>query len=254
MIVPLEKYILSFNQIPMKINHLVLGAVVIMISGFLLSSCDDCITGNGKMITKQVKIGDITQLRLMGDANVILVNDSTDSLTISGESNIVDLYEFDESGKSLKIKTASCIMSHETVTITIPLKTLESLTLNGSGNFTSRDMLKGTDIELNLNGSGDVNLFVESENITGDINGSGNIKLKGSAKNERVKINGSGDIDASEFAAGQVKVTVNGSGDCKVLATTALDVVIRGSGNVYYKGSPDINTEVKGSGSVEKLK
>jgi hypothetical protein len=238
----------------MKISQLVSVLAVFVLIGFAVSSCDDCITGNGNVITKQVKIGDITRIRLSGEANVILVNDSTHALTISGESNVIDLFEFDESGNSLKIKTAKCILSHKAVTITIPVKVLESLTLNGSGNFTSKNRLKGGDIEFSLNGSGDINLELESENVSGNINGSGNINLKGSAKNERMQINGSGDIEASEFAAGQVKVTINGSGDCKVLATTALDVVIRGSGNVYYTGSPDINTEVKGSGSVEKLK
>jgi hypothetical protein len=238
----------------MKINRLTIGIAVLVLAGFVFSSCDDCITGNGKMITRRIKVGDISQIKLSGDANVILVNDSTDSLTITGESNIVELFEFDESGKSLKIRSAKCMLHHETVTITIPVKLIESLTLNGSGNFISRNVIKGTDLDMDVNGSGDIDLQVEVENLAGHINGSGDIRLKGSAKNERLQINGSGDVDASDFACGQVKVTINGSGDCKVLATNALDVVIRGSGNVYYKGSPDVNTEVKGSGSVEKMK
>jgi hypothetical protein len=228
-------------------------AALVILTSLQISSCDDCISGNGKMITKKIKIGDITEIRLSGDANVQLVNDSTDSIIISGESNIIDLYEFDESGKSLKIKSAKCILEHETVTITIPVKIITSLGLNGSGNFTSMNKLKGSDIELDLNGSGNIMLDIEAENISGHINGSGNIHLMGGAKNGRVQINGSGNFDASEFAVGQAKITINGSGDCKLLVTTALDVLIRGSGSVYYKGSPDITTEVKGSGSVVKL-
>jgi len=237
----------------MKIYHVIIGTLLFTTAGFLFSSCDDCVSGNGNNITKHVKIGDITQIRLSGDANVILVNDSTDSLTITGESNIVDLFEFDESGSTLKIKSAGCLLKHETVTIKIPVKLIESLVVNGSGNISSGNMLKSTDLEIDVNGSGDINLQVEAADVVAHINGSGDIVLKGSAKNERLQVNGSGDVDASEFAAGQVKVAINGSGDCKVLATNALDVVIKGSGNVYYKGSPDVTTEVKGSGSVGKL-
>ncbi|NVO18122.1 MAG: DUF2807 domain-containing protein [Bacteroidetes bacterium] len=236
----------------MKIRILI-GVVSLLMISFLISSCEDCIRGNGNVTTKKIKVGDITNIRFSGDANIVLVKDSTDQISITGESNIIDLYEFDESGNSLKIKSSKCILGHETVTIRIPVKTIESLTLNGSGNFSSENMLKGGDVDLDLNGSGDFNLQLEAENVVGHINGSGNIILKGSSRNERMQINGSGDVDAAEFASGQVKVTINGSGDCKVLATNSLDVVVRGSGNVYYKGSPDVTTEIKGSGTVGKL-
>jgi hypothetical protein len=237
----------------MKTRFLMLEIFALLVTGSLLTSCEDCITGNGKMITKYIKIGDITQIKLSGEANLILVADSTDSLKIEGESNVIDVFEFDQSGKSLKIRSEGCILHHETVTITVPVRLLESLTLNGSGNISSSSTLHGMDLEIDLNGSGDINLGVDAENVESKINGSGNINLKGSAKNQHIQINGSGNVEASDFASGDVRVTINGSGDCKVMATSALKVVIRGSGNVYYKGSPDVSTEVKGSGTVGKL-
>jgi len=216
-------------------------------------SCDDCIGGNGEMTSRYIKIGDISQIRLSADADVILVPDSIDSLKIEGESNIINAYEFKESGKILKIRTVPCILSHKQVTITIPVHLLESLTINGSGNIISQSRLRAMDLELGVNGSGDIDLEVEADNLVARINGSGDIKLKGSAKHQRININGSGDVEADSFAAGKVNVTINGSGDCRVMATSELKVVVRGSGSVYYKGSPDVTTEIKGSGSVEKL-
>ena len=228
-------------------------ATVVLAFIALSISCDDCISGNGEMTSSYIKIGDISQIRLSADADVILVPDSIDSLKIEGESNIIDAYEFKESGRSLKIRTVPCILSHKNVTITVPVHLLESLTINGSGNIVSQSRLKAMDLQLGVNGSGDIDLDVEADNLTARINGSGDIKLRGSAKNQRINVNGSGDIEAEDFAAGKVSVTINGSGDCRVMATSELKVVVRGSGSVYYKGSPDITTEIKGSGSVEKL-
>jgi hypothetical protein len=237
----------------MKAKHLFLGIILVATSIFLFSSCDDCIKGDGKIITKYIKVGDVSIIKLFGDANIILIPDSTDSIKIVGESNVLEAYEFKESGKTLKIKSDRCIFSHETVNITIPVRLVEELALNGSGNFTSTGPLRAMDLELALNGSGNFDLNVQADNVFSKINGSGNVTLKGSTKNQRTTINGSGNLEALECPTGSVSITINGSGDCKVMATSALKVVIRGSGNVYYKGTPDVSTEVKGSGGVEKL-
>ncbi|MBK7171696.1 MAG: DUF2807 domain-containing protein [Bacteroidales bacterium] len=237
----------------MKTRQLVIWAFSILLISSLFPSCEDCITGNGQLTSKNVTIGEIRDIRLSGDANLLLISDSVDFLKIEGESNVIETYVFDESGGTLKIKSNKCILGSEQVTITIPVRVLESLSINGSGNIRSNSRLRAGDLELSINGSGDIDLDIEAENIVSKINGSGAVILRGSSKNERVNVNGSGDVDASGLAAGKVSVTINGSGDCKVMATTALNVEIRGSGNVYYKGSPDVSTEIKGSGSVMKL-
>jgi len=226
---------------------------MLAVSGYFLSSCENCLEGNGKMSSKTVKIGEITRIKLSADANVILVNDSGTTLKIEGESNIIEAFEFKESDHSLKIRTEPCIRNHEAVTITIPVKALEMLTINGSGNFKSNSALRATDVELMVNGSGNIDLQLDAVNIENQINGSGSILLKGTAQRQKTVINGSGNLEAADFAAGKVQVTINGSGDCKVWATTSLSVNVRGSGNVYYKGAPDVSTNVKGSGSVEKM-
>ena len=239
----------------MKKQSIVLFIALLASTAYLLSSCMNCIEGNGKMTSKEVKIGEITRIRLAADADVILVSDSggTGSLKIDGESNIIEAFEFNVTGSTLRIRTEPCIRHHEPVTITIPVKTVDALTINGSGNFKANTMLHATDLELVVNGSGNIELQVEATNLENQVNGSGSILLKGSAQRQKTVINGSGSLESADFAAGKVHVTINGSGDCKVWATTSLSVNVRGSGNVYYKGAPDISTNIKGSGAVEKL-
>jgi len=235
-------------------KSLSIGLLLILFSmTFMLSSCDECISGNGQRTTKSIKVGEITRIRLSADAKVFLVSDSINEILIDAESNIIDAYEFEESGKVLKIRTSPCILGHEEVRITIPVRVLEGVTINGSGDIVSKERMRASDLELNVNGSGDIELEVEADNVVSKINGSGDINLTGSGKNQRIQVNGSGNVEAASFASSKVNLTINGSGDCRVMATSALHVVIRGSGNVYYKGSPDVTSEIRGSGSVEKL-
>ncbi|MFA5973279.1 MAG: head GIN domain-containing protein [Lentimicrobiaceae bacterium] len=229
------------------------GIFMIMFSLFL-SSCMDCMEGNGKMAKRTAKFTEITAINLSVSADVKLFDDSSGIVTIEGESNIIEAIILEQTGAKLRITSEPCFSSNRPVTITIPMKLVTDLQINGSGSIKSERKMGASDLELGINGSGDIDLEVEAANVHSNINGSGNIILKGTAQRHKIEVNGSGNLEAENFPTGNVAITVNGSGDCKVLATTDLAIKIRGSGNVYYAGTPDISSDIKGSGSLEKLK
>lgn len=227
------------------------SAIMLML---IVSSCTDCMEGNGKMATRTAKFTEITSVNLSVSADVKLVNDSTGLVKIEGESNIIEAIILEQKGTSLKITSKPCISANEPITITIPMKNVSELLVNGSGDFTSEGNLSAMDLELGINGSGNIDLNVNATNVVSKINGSGNVNLKGAAQQHKIEVNGSGNVNAENFPTSSVAITVNGSGDCNVFATKALGIKIRGSGNVYYGGTPDISSDIKGSGSLEKIK
>jgi len=229
------------------------GFFGIMLS-LILASCNDCMEGNGKMAIRTAKFTEITAISLSVSADVKLVADSTGTVKIEGESNIIEAIVLEQKGTKLRITSEPCFSSNKPITITIPMKTVTDLQINGSGSISSESKMKASDLELGINGSGDIDLDVDAANVMSKINGSGNIIMKGAAQRHKIEVNGSGNVEAENFPTGNVAITVNGSGDCKVMATTALGIKIRGSGSVYYSGAPDISTDIKGSGSLEKLK
>ncbi len=220
----------------------------------LLSSCTDCLEGNGQMASRTAKFTGITAISLAVSADVKLVADSSNTVTIEGESNIIEAILLEQKGNKLRITSEPCFSANEPITIKIPMKLVSDLQINGSGSIKSEAKLTAIDLELGINGSGDIDVDVDATNVLSKINGSGNVILKGAAQRHKVEVNGSGDVDAENFPTGNVSITVNGSGDCKVMATTALSIKIRGSGSVYYSGAPDISSDIKGSGSLQKMK
>lgn len=237
----------------LKRNLLSAGLILVLLV-LILSSCMDCIEGNGKMATRTAKFTEITAISLSLSADVKLVDDSTGTVKIDGESNLIEAIILEQQGTKLRITSEPCFSSNKPITISIPMKTVSDLQVNGSGSIKSESKMKSSGLELGINGSGDINLDVDASDVLSKINGSGNIILKGSAQRHKIEVNGSGNVEAENFPTGNVAITVNGSGDCKVFATTALGIKIRGSGSVYYSGTPDISSDIKGSGSLEKLK
>ena len=229
-------------------------SVLFLLATVMFSSCADCIEGNGHMSTRTARFTEITAVNLALSADVKLVSDSTGTVRIEGESNLIDKILLEQRGTKLKISADPCFLTSKSITIYIPVKTVSDLQISGSGSIYSERKLAATDLTLGVNGSGDIEIEVEAANILSKINGSGDINLKGTTQRHKIEINGSGDVKAAEFPTGNVSITINGSGDCSVFATTALGIKIRGSGSVYYGGAPDISTDIKGSGSIEKVK
>lgn len=219
-----------------------------------LASCD-CIQGNGHVVTKSAKVGTFTSIDLQTDADVELVNDSSSTIYINGESNIIENVKFDIQGGKLKIWSDECFSNHETIKLKVPIGSskLEEVKLSGSGEFRSSAPVKSDKVSFILNGSGDIDLAVDGGEVYGKINGSGRLALKGNAKSSEMVINGSGDIDASDLVSENAKADINGSGNCKVNATGSLKATIRGSGDIYYKGTATVSTSIMGSGSVNKM-
>jgi len=238
----------------MKNRILYTSSLFAILLTMVLSSCNDCMEGNGKMATRTAKFTEITAVNLSLSADVKLVADSSGVVKIEGESNIIEAIILEQQGTKLRITSEPCFSSNKPITITIPMKTVTDLQINGSGSIKSTSKMGASDLELGINGSGDIDLEVDAANVKSDVNGSGNIILKGAAQRHKIEINGSGNLEAENFPTGNVGITVNGSGDCKVIATTALAIKIRGSGSVYYSGAPDISSDIKGSGSLQKLK
>lgn len=226
-------------------------AILTMASG-LLTSCMDCIQGKGEVKTHTVPLEAFTGIRLDGDADVFLVSDSLKVITIEAQDNIARNIEMKVRNGTLRIGNHECVSMHEPVKIYIPVKTIEDLQINGSGNMETRGQISAKSIDLKINGSGNLKIRLDAETITSQVNGSGSIYLAGSAKRHDSHINGSGNLEAEGLPTEWTEITVNGSGSCKVFAISKLEVLVRGSGDVVYKGSPDISTSIKGSGSVRK--
>ncbi len=226
-------------------------AILTMASG-ALTSCMNCIEGKGEVKTQTVPLEVFTGIKLECEANVFLVSDSSKVITIEAQDNVAKNIELKVRGGNLLIRYHKCITNGEPVSIYIPVKIIDELQINGSGNIETRGQLQAKKIELKINGSGNLKIKLTAESILSEVNGSGSIFLAGSAKENEARINGSGNLEAADLPTESTEITVNGSGSCKVFAISRLKVLVHGSGDVVYKGSPDISTTIKGSGSVRK--
>ncbi|WP_299672286.1 head GIN domain-containing protein [uncultured Polaribacter sp.] len=211
------------------------------------------IKGNGTIVTVNRTTSNYNGIAAGGSFDVLLVKGKEGNITIEGEENIIPYIETEVSGGTLKIKYKknTNIRTTKRLTVTVPVDDIESVALGGSGNISSKTTLKANDFNVNLGGSGNIELHIDSDEISTNIGGSGNINLKGTTNQLKCSIAGSGSIRAYHLTTEELNATIAGSGSIKTTVNNKIKAKLVGSGSIYYKGNPKhIDSKSVGSGSI----
>ncbi len=215
------------------------------------------IQGNGNIVTKDRSTSDYDVIKLKGSLDVSLVSGTEGKLSIEGESNLIEYIVTEVEDDALKIYVKKGYYLKQSrgkkLVVTVPFKDLNRVTLSGSGDIYSDDIIKATDFKTGVSGSGDVKLVVDAQNTEGYVTGSGDLELSGTSEVFDCKVTGSGDIEAYSLKANKVVASVTGSGDLQVTANSSIKARITGSGDIMYRGNPEIeDKKVSGSGDITK--
>ncbi|GAA3739528.1 head GIN domain-containing protein [Flavobacterium ginsengisoli] len=214
------------------------------------------IQGNGKVVTETRSTRDYDGIKVAGSFDVDLVSGKEGKITIKGEENLLAVIKVEVEDNSLKIyveKGTQIRTSSGKIQVTVPFEKISELSLAGSGDIQSKDVIKNDKFSIKLSGSGNFTLPVDTNNLELNVSGSGNVRLKGTATNFSAKLSGSGDINAADLKSKVVEANVSGSGNSKVACDESLTARVSGSGNIRYVGNPEKkDTKVSGSGTISK--
>ena len=216
------------------------------------------VKGNGNFVAIERSLQDYDHVAVAGSFDVDLVAGHEGQIILEGESNLLEYVLTEVKNGKLLIKTENGVNLRPSswtngIRITVPIESLDKVSLSGSGDIVSRTTIKSNNFSARISGSGEVSLTVEAERVDASLSGSGDISLAGRARDFVVSVSGSGEIQAFAFDADFVNATVSGSADIKVTANESLEARVSGSGDIYYRGNPSkINTKTSGSGAISK--
>lgn len=224
------------------------------------------IVGSKRLVTKKISVDDFDRIVVQGSCKVVFTQKTGEPRAeIYGSDNLVDIM-------NVKVKDDCLIVSYKKgysfvmndgakLELRVWAEAPDGVTLNGSGDVIFKNGIQTRDIDLVVNGSGDIeaskmkcNELKLTVNGSGDIdlegikattvhasvNGSGDIELKGQCTEGYFSVNGSGDLTATSLKTHIANTSVSGSGDITCHVTDKLSARISGSGDIGYKGRPNI--------------
>lgn len=212
------------------------------------------VKGQGEVVKHTLTVADFHGLVLEGSMDVELTPSDTRSVTVEAQANIAELVTTEVSGGIWRVSTREDCSTDKRFIVHISLPTFDRITVRGSGDVKGTGAFRMEDLDVSIDGSGDVTLTVDAKRVTASVGGSGDVLLSGSSGQVKVAVGGSGDVNAKTLRTDKASVSVAGSGDVTVNTSRELDVSLAGSGNVLYRGGPtQVRKSVSGSGVVRDI-
>ena len=215
--------------------------------------CDLGRDGNGERVTEEREVATFSRVRSNSELDVQVLQGPEQALSVSLDSNLIDLVGSRVSDDTLYIETREDIgdmVDGPHVRIVVPALTAAKLA--GSGSMKLRFDEPELPLDLYLSGSGSLGFEGNAAAIGAFLSGSGEIRLAGKASDARLELSGSGSIDGRHLTTDSADIDLSGSGDVSAHAQSSVRVALSGSGNIDIYGGPVVETyDTSGSGEID---
>ena len=237
---------------------------VILCTAFLADTLRlNHIQGSGMTASKTFDVQKFNGVQLKMPAQVHLsqgVAADAPNVTVVADDNILDVIDAHVVNGVLVLEYKDnykfwSVWPDSGIEIYVTTPDISSVRIDGAGSITQsgNNPIVSDNMEILVNGAGDIDMNVIANNLDSRISGFGDIHLTGLAKNYSATISGAGDINAYDLAADSAKIKISGSGSVDTQVINTLNVDISGAGDVHYKGSPVLTEHISGAGNVEKV-
>jgi hypothetical protein len=229
----------------------ILGAGIVISS---LSACMfNCVHGSGKQASETRKVGNFNKLTISGGFKIVLKQDSSMTLNITADDNLLKYIKTDITGSRLRIYTKKNICDAGEMTINIGVRNLEEVKASGAVEVESDGKVKTGDLRFKLSGATKINMDLTATNVSASGSGATEVTLKGQASSLDVDLSGSGKVHALDFAVDNCVISSSGVGESEVNVSKTLAIHSSGASDVKYKGNPSITNDKSGASNVEKI-
>lgn len=226
-----------------------------LITTGILSSCNyRCVHGSGNQTTEKRKAEDFKKVDISGAFKVHLKQDSSLTIDIKADDNLIKYISTSVEGGVLHIKSRKNFCDPGDMVINIGVKNLDEIKASGAVEVNSDGKLNAKDFKLDLSGATKITLDLNAANVSTDGSGATEVHLTGQAASHKIDLSGAGKIEAFDFVVGDYDIETSGIGHCKINVLKTLNVHTSGASEIQYKGSPStVNNDKSGASSIKKV-
>ena len=191
---------------------------------------------------------------ISADIQIEQTSDTTPSIEINGDENLVDEVNYDLRDGRLVLSTNQRLRSNNNLKIKLQTDDLKTIQTNFVGKIHLNRAFTGDKLEITMRGVGTLHadsMFVSSLIVRTE--GVGSVNIAGKSDNVRFETAGTGKIDAMELLSDTVYARVDGVGSIHCNPVEYLEGSVNGVGSLVYKEEPkQKNVSRNGVGKISK--
>lgn len=219
---------------------------------------------DSESITDVRGLNGFEKVEINGSPSVNYTQADTFSVIVKGPKDVADNILTEVTDRTLKIRNRGKLgiinvsvsdVGEAIVYVTSP--DITDIRLNGSGDFFSNSKIDSDEMNIQLRGSGDINIEdMICDGCHASVVGSGDLNLKRlEAKDVSASLVGSGNINLGLWKVDVTRLKLMGSGDIDAdfnAGSKSVDCELRGSGDITLTGDVSHFSQHKsGSGDVD---
>lgn len=208
----------------------------ILITFSVLIAMNSCILGtvigNGQIVTTERTVNSFYEVNSDFVGDVYIKQGNTQSVTVTGDSNIVNFITTTVKEGVLSINSNMSYSSTRSITVDITVPDLDRVYVNGVGDV-------------------DIEEFY-TDRFTLITDGVGSIKASGQVVTLIAEVHGVGDLNLRNLISRDATALVDGVGNIEIQANRTLELTIDGVGDITYYGNADVTSRDEGVGSIRK--
>lgn len=247
--------ITTFNSMTTKLTLMKRLAMALAIPVLMAGCNSKCIEDSGNHIQIQHVVKSFDKIKVTGSVKLVMKQDSSYSISIEADSNILKHLIAEVSGSELRIKLEEGkYCGTDSVVVYAGIGELKQLHTDGAVKVAGNERIYANDLDFNFTGTSDVNLNLSVGKLTTKIDGVGKLSLSGQAGVHDLNTKGTASLSAFDFVAGEYEIDIEGTGKANINVLNELKVTTSGTSEVYYKGNPKkVNEKKSGATKLEKV-
>jgi hypothetical protein len=226
----------------------------------LLVSCHfmggERVSGNGRISSKAHDADNFNRVDVSGAVVVHVRQQSTPSVKIETDENLLEYVEVFTSGNTLTIRSKKGynLDPSKEIIAYVSAPEFRSIEVSGACDVISDGLIKSNEpLSVDVSGSGAVRMEVSVPEMNTSLSGASTLDLKGEASKFRAEVSGSGDIRCLDLKTEETTLDLSGASTVDVSASKKLNVDASGASTVRYRGQPKISQDLSGASTIKSI-
>jgi len=213
------------------------------------------VKGSGHVITENRSISGFNNIDVSGAIDVYVRQDSSTSVKVEADDNILEYIEIHTDGSTLEIYTENNIRLRPSnkIKVYVSNPNYKEIQVSGASSVRCENEITSADVlEVGLSGASEGRLELNAPKISVHLTGASNASVKGKTKDFEGSASGASEIRGFDLLSENANVNASGASHIEIFASVKIDGDASGASSVNYKGNAQSNVGKSGASSVNK--
>lgn len=244
----------------LKIITIITKFILVALTALLFGSCNHSINlkaieGSGNVTTeKRIVEGDFKSVKVSNAIDLIIEQSDKTEISVVADDNLQKYI-------TTKVENGTLVISYDknsfinikSKKVTVKMPNIDQLMASSSATITSKNMLKGENIELHASSAASIDAEIEADMIICDASSGSSITVNGKALKIETEASSGSQIDAKNLLANEVTADVSSGGSIDVHPILSLIAEASSGGSIDYIVAPkSVQKKISSGGSIGK--